>query len=417
MKKQIHLVAATILAAAPSYADAHLYKSDTNCEVKIGAEVYLQGGTRIQNNQNTNVSKNNDDIAFDSSAAAHLSVSNRSFNDWVYGLQLGLRATNLSEDKAGSHYLDRTYLWLEKDNYGRVEIGSTVSASSSMQTNGTSIAVAAGGADGAWSKYAQADTISTSGSDEVKSSNFITSTGLLFKETNFEDSNGHERSRKVTYYTPKHHGFQFGVSYIPDLANNGGYVTMPNASTANRQEKNAMAFGVTWEKTIDPKQEVKLALIGEYAKSTRSPKDVEFSRTYTKAKAIEFGGTYKYDAITVGASYGTHWKSNTQRISASIPNAFFYTAGVKYDVTKDLRTSVTYFHGEKFKNPADVVGFGVEYNLTPGFLPYLDIIHFDMKQKFHYDSKAVDADGQSSLASSNFRNKGTALIFGTKVSF
>jgi len=417
MKKQIHLLATAILAMSPSYADTHLYKSHTNCEVKIGAEMYLQGGTRIQSNNNTNVSKNNDDIGFDSSVAAHLSVSNRSFNDWVYGLQLGLRTNNISESKAGNDYLDRSYLWLEKDNYGRIEIGSNISAASSMQTNGTSVAVATGGADGAWGKYAQSDTISASGSDQVKSSNFITSPGLLFKETNFEDVNGHERSRKITYYTPKHYGFQFGASYIPDVTNNGGYATMPNPSTANRQEKNALAFGVTWEKTIAPKQEVKLALVGEYAKSTRSPKDIELSRTYTKAKAIEFGGTYKYDDITIGASYGTHWKSNIQKISDPIPNAFFYTAGVKYDITEDLRTSLTYFHGEKFKNPMDVVGFGVEYNLVPGFLPYLDIVHFDMKQKFNYAAKAFNEDGQSSLTSSNFRNKGTAFIFGTKLSF
>lgn len=419
MKKSTLLALSLFL---PLYAQSdHMFDiSPTDCEVLLGGEIYLQGGTRIQSKKNRlfRVTKNNNDVGFDSSAAAHITIRNKNFDNWSYGFQLGLGTNNISNSNAGENYLDRTYLWIERDRYGRIEIGSNSSAASAMQTNGISVTVATGGADGSWSKYVNSDTFDSSGNAALRSENFITFPGLLFQETNFEDIGTHERSRKVTYYSPKFQGFQFGVSYIPDIINKPGSVSMPNTFTrGNRQEKNAIAGGVTWEKTLAPHKEINLALIGEYAKSNRSSFDKSNGRSFYNARAIEIGGTYRHNSIAVGASYGTHWNSNLQKISASISNGFFYSAGIKYDMDSKTRTSLSYFYSEKLQNPMNVVSIGIEHELFPGFLPYAETTYFNMNQKFDYNEVALDANGQSTLSPSSHRNEGTSFIVGTKMSF
>jgi len=415
MKKTI-LATIVLFSQLSAIADHHLFKSySMNCEVLLGGELYLQGGTRIQNKKDRlyKVTKNNNDVGFDSSATAHITIKNKNFDNWSYGLQLALNTNNISNSGAGQSYLDRTYLWIEREKYGKIEIGSNISAASAMQINGASVAVATGGIDGAWAKYVNSDT------DSLRDENFITYPGLLFHETNFEDTGSHERSRKITYYSQKWQGFQFGASYIPDVDNKGSSVIMSTTGTGgNRQEKNAVASGITWEKELAPHRELKIALTGECAKSNRSTADKTNGRVYYNARAIELGGTYRHDSIQVGASYGTHWDSNIQKIAAGgVSNGFFYSAGIKYDINSNTRTSLSYFYSEKFQNPMDIVSIGVEHELAPGFLPYAEITHLNMKQKFNYTDIAFNANGQSTLSPSNYKNKATAIIIGTKMSF
>ena len=391
-----------------------------NCEILLGGEIYLQGGTRVQDKKYRlySVTKNNSDVGFDSSATAHLTIKNKNLEKWSYGLQLALGTNNISRSGAGQSYLDRTYLWLDRDKFGKIEIGSNISAASAMQTNGASVAVATGGVDGSWAKYVNSDTFDSSGTAALRDENFITYPGLLFQDSNFEEIGNHERSRKITYYSPKLHGFQVGLSYIPDVDNKGGSASMPNSdSDGNRQEKNALAGGISWEKTIAPYREVKISLVSEYAKSNRSALDKANGRVYYDARAIEVGGTYRHNNIQIGASYGTHWNSNIQKISASIDNGFFYSAGIKYDFDSNTRSSLSYFYSEKFQNPMNIVSAGIEHVLAPGFLPYAEVTYLNMKQNFNYTDIAFNANGQSTLTESHHRNEATAIIFGTKMSF
>lgn len=415
---KIYISSIAILLTTSSMADHHIPGVFNDFELKVGGEMYFQGGTRFQDSSKKfhATTTNNKDLGFDSSATVHFSLKSTLPNNWDYGMQLGIKANNISASKAGKDYIDRTYVWFEHDNVGRFELGSNESASTAMQTNGTSVAVASGGADGSWGKYVSFNTAAT-GTTGVNESNFLTFPGLLFNETNFDSTDTHERSRKITYYTPKFNGFQLGVSYTPDVTNNGGSSSMPSTSTTpNRQEKNGISLGLAWEKAIDDKQDVKVAFIGECGKLARSTLDKTNSRNYYKSQAFEVGANYRYDKIHLGASYGNHGKSNFQKISG-LSNTFFYTLGAQYDITPSTRSSISFLHTEKLKNKLDVAAIGIETDVAKGVLAYADLAHFKAKQTQNYASVAFNAGGNASVSSAAFNNKGTALIFGSKVFF
>jgi predicted porin len=386
-----------------SVADVEL-QSINGCKVKLGADLSFEAGTRIQDSKyrNTIVTANNSDLGFNSNVAAHLTIENNTVNNWNYGAQIGLTANTQGSSKAGKHYLDRTYIWTQHDDIGRFELGSNVSSAAEMQIKGDK--------SGGWDNY-----ISITTAAGVVKSNFLTGSKLVFKETTFKTPN--ERSRKVTYYTPKLKGFQFGVSYIPDVTNNGASSSTPNVSTSpSRQEYNAIAAGATWEHEFSPKQTLEVALVGEYASLKRSTTDVAQSRTYNKSKAVSIGATYTHGDLEISSSYGNHFKTNTQKI-ANIPNAWFCDLGAEYQLTEKLSINGSAFYSKKFSNPTTLLAIGAEYQLATGIKNYLKITNFNMKQKKIYTSIANNAAGNSSISSSGPSNKGTALILGTRFKF
>jgi hypothetical protein len=386
-----------------SVADVAL-QSTNICKVKLGAELSVEAGTRIQDSKyrNTPVTANNGDIGFNSNVAAHLTIENYTVNNWNYGAQIGLTATTQGSAKAGKHYLDRTYLWTQHEGIGRFELGSNISSAVEMQIKGDK--------SGGWDNY-----ISVTTSAGVVKNNFLTAAKLVLKETTFKTPN--ERSRKVTYYTPKIKGFQFGASYIPDATNNGSSISMPTVSTSpSRQEYNAIAAGATWEHEFAQKQTLEVALVGEYASVKRSTTDAAQARTYNKSKAVSIGATYAYEDLEISSSYGNHFKTNTQKI-ANIPNAWFCDLGAAYQLTEKLSINGSAFYSKKFSNPITLLSIGAEYQPVSGIKNYVKVTNFNMKQKKTYTSIANNAVGTSSISSSDLSNKGTALILGTKFKF
>jgi len=410
MKNKVLITTAiTALLSSGAMADVSLIKSKDGFNVDIGAELLFETGTRLQHGAGKSVTENNTDIGINSNAAIHLSAKQALANNWNVGLQLGLASNNLTATPAGAHYLDRTYIWAEQPSFGKAEFGSNVSAANNMKIDGD--------VSGGWEDYVNTDA------HGVKSSNFLTSPKLVFKEKDFDLFGSHERSRKVTYYTPKYSGFQYGISYIPDVYNNGSYANMPNAKVPNRKETNGVSMGLTWEKPLDNKQNLEFALAGEMAKVERSPLDKANHRSYYNSTAVMIGGTYKYEKLSLTASYGNHWKTRVQKTAAHVPYAYFSVLGASYDLTEKATLSSSFFYSRQYDNPMIVAAVAGEYKLIPGVLPYASIVFFDMWQKKNYTSvipvptKKNDANGNSSFSDSRASNSGTAFTLGTKFQF
>lgn len=401
----------------PSLADEH-FQTLNGCKVKMGAELTVEAGTRIQKSEyeNTAVTTNNEGIGFNSNVAAHLTVENETRNNWNYGAQIGLSANTKGSAKAGKHYLDRTYLWTQHDNVGRFELGSNRSAAGEMQITSDK--------SGGWDNY-----VSVSTAAGVAKSNFLTGAKLVFKETTFNTPN--ERSRKITYYTPKNNGFQFGVSYIPDVTNNGSASSTPNTSTSpTRQEYNAIAPGITWEHEFAPNRTLEVALVGEFASLKRSTADKTAGRIYNKSKAVAIGATYTHGDLEISSSYGNHFKTNTQKISTDIPNAWYADLGAEYQLNDKLTIKGSALYSEKYSNPFKLFAAGAEYQIASGIKTYATIAHFNMNQKKayfdvpHNSSSTTYSFGgtnytetDATIRDSSYKNKGTAVILGSKFKF
>lgn len=401
-----------------AHADVLLYKAPSEqYSVSMGATAYQEFGSRTQGRTYSISANNNNGIDFDSAASVHLSMRYDVSSDVVVGFQLGVAANNLSSSQAGLDRLDRSYIWIENNKYGRVEYGSNTGAAVSMETSGTTLAVATGGANGSWYKYFNSSTLDRNGETEVSGDSFLLAPGLVFPDDNFQALSTNERVRKLTYYAPKYDGVQFAISYMPDTRNYGSVPAMPNRTVSgDRRPKNGVSAGITWEKTFAPYKELTVALIGEYGTLERSAEDKINKRKFYNPSVFEIGFNYRYNSFVYGASYGQQWRSDIEKIPG-VPNIYFMTAGVKYDITSDLRASVSYFYSEKFHNIANVIGVGGEYSIYPGFLPYIDVVYINMQQKHIYNGPAYNESGVATLSRSNFVNDGMAFITGMKISF
>jgi len=407
------LLSTTMLFGSSAVADVNLFTSDTGYKVDLGGESYFEFGSRGQAKKYEKypVTNDNSDFAFYSNTAVHFSVYKDHQNGWQSGIQLGMRATNNTRNPIGKHLLDRTYFWTENDKYGILEVGSNVSASNAMMIDADIF--------GGWEGFVSLDT-----NGGVNEDNFLTSPKLVLKEKDW-DTQTHERSRKITYYTPKYHGFQYGISFIPDVWNNGGVVAMPQRADShnyygpNRREHDAVASGLSWEHEFDKNQSIEVAVVGEIARINRSSIDKYAGRSYYNSAAASVGVTYTYDKASFTAAYGNHWKTRVQKSVQNVPYAYFVNVGANYQYTEELNLSSAVFYSEQYGNPMMVAGVSSEYKVAPGLLPYANIVFFQMWQRNNYSNPSYysSTPTSASLTSSHASNNGVALILGTKLRF
>jgi len=331
---------------------------------------------------------------------------------------------------------------------GRFEMGTNSGVSSTMRIGADNIARATGGIDGDWANYVNLDTYTTDsnyGTAAVNSDNFVTGPSLFLTGFGGQNSGtpsanylaGDEKSRKVSYYTPKYNGFQFGLSYTPDNRNTGqDYMNelRDRDTYTNRKPtaKDAVAAGLTWEHDMAADQKLQLSLVGETASVKADPEDKvdNVQKAYHKVEGFIFGAQYNYQNWAFAASYGNRGKSLKAKnltvdnvANGSIKKAYFYTAGVAY-TQGAVGTSLTYMYTSDNKNKMDVVSLGMDYQLAPGLLPYAEVTYFNMKQKNNYSAGTPNAiEGTDATAATvtktnpEAKNKGTAFIIGTKINF
>ena len=164
----------------------------------------------------------------------------------------------LNADTTGSTPADRTMIFLESSKLGRVEMGSYKSASSGLEVSAKNLGVATGGIDGKVEKFLGKGP-KVNGRENSR--RFILYPAMPI------DCECSSVANKLTYYTPKIHGMQAGVSYSSDTQMIG---TVDTYNKVNRNSdgdfKDIINYGLTYENKI---QQVgyKVGLIGEHGKA------------------------------------------------------------------------------------------------------------------------------------------------------
>jgi len=376
------------------------------------------------------VSKNHNDFAFDTRAAIMAQLENK-VGDVTYGGRITLVPTNKS---SGSPSYNGSHLFVESA-FGKVELGSAFDAATTMMVSGYDVAAALGDA---WSSYAKFDTASmTSKGIEPE---FATTNDYFFGSllaSNLDQINDTtEQSRKITYYTPKYNGFQFGVSYIPDSANIGiakakeqgikpsvvEIEALNEVWVIDQNVKDAFALGLSYEHNISDGVDLKVAATGEFAKAAgkaikktystdkEQNKDLEknfvSSHKLSNLKTYHIGANLTYGSFSYGLSYGTLGKSlTTAEYHKNGRNTHYYNAGVGY-AQGPLGVSLSYFKSEQYKNKLDAVTLGTDYKLMPGLKPYAEITYFTKKGRPAY---LTDEPKK--------KTKGTIALIGAKLTF
>lgn len=424
--KKIALFATAAIFSAQAYAAC--------CDDKEGLEVKLQGmfdfqaGIRQQNKlaDKKLLSQTQKNGALYTNANVRALVSNTTDCGLTYGANVVLRTT-ASSNSAPS--VNGSHLFMQ-NNYGKLELGAKDDVASTMTLSAYSIARATGDD---WTRYVNLNP------ENLYNGN---PSDYGFVTDNFKSQSGPfagtERSRKVSYYTPKYSGLQIGVSYTPDSSNAGDSAFNGTGSTGIQSNvfydklnsytkgnydvvaKDIVSLGASYEHEIDDGVDIKVALTGEQGKAIARKHDNASPKNYTETtkiadlKSYTVGTVLNLGSWSVAGSYADLGKSLTSpKFNYDNKRTNMYSAGVAY-VQGPMGVSLTYIHTERFKNKLNAYTLGTDYKMAPGLMPYAEVTVFDAKNRGY---KSLNNTTLDSTKVNHQKRKGTVYLIGAKLSF
>lgn len=434
MKKLITLLCASCLASfafanTPNTANSPA-GGTSDMEITLEGIFVFESGYATQSRLpkvSKNITDNKKKLAFYTEAAIAATIK-QELDNMVVGAKIVLVPTTRA--KTSTSY-NGSHIFVETD-YGKIELGSPFDAAARMRITGYSVSVATGCG---WSKYMKLDN-SNMRHTGMKP-DFDTSDDFYIEsyKNGFDDNSGRkEPARKISYYTPKMQGFQFGVSYTPDSANNGGHYSLNNLDDAgfsksrtgiqratisngnevviNQNVKDAISAAISYEYELLNDIALRVSLTGNYAKPARTARILDRNKVLvaegklSNLKSYDIGGMLTYGNFSCAASYGSLGKSLTTPIyHLAGRKTDYYNAAVAYG-QGPIKTSLSYFKSSRYKNTIDAVSLGTEYKLTPGLLPYAEIAYFKAKGRPVYTPDAPKA-----------KTRGTVALLGAKFKF
>lgn len=359
--------------------------------VKVGGHLKFQAGAVSQSEKYKSTtfddSANQKKYKFNNDAHIYVSAQGQAENGVAYGANVRVKTTSESSENFKNGKTDKTYIWLES-SMGRVELGSNYFAGKLLKVGAHSIAKGTGGAsDGDWSNYTQFPQ---------------NGTNVFYKsgDTVFNKNPNEEQPMKVTWFSPRFSGFQFGLSFSPDSSRKG----TAGSSTTNPgvNAKNMYSIAMNYTNSFN---EMNLSLSALY-EGAKNP-----SATINDYKSYELGAAVGKGPFSFAASYGDDKKSSFQT-AITAPKQRFVTAAVAYE-NGPFAGSVSFFDAKaKFTDATPstlqhntrAYSLGLDYNIAAGFKSFVELTHFNI-------------DYKASATAQKDTNKGTVVIVGTSINF
>jgi len=344
-------------------------------------------------------------------------------DELAYGAKIVLVPTSKLKT---SPSLNGSHIFVESE-FGKVELGSPYDAASKLRITGGDIA-----AGGDWGTYGNIDDAALNykglSPEFAESEDYVQD--VFFRSKLGQISDKAEPARKVSYYTPKIQGIQAGISYTPDTGNTGGGAIAASQSgidefkiegtdntyVINKNAKDALGAGISYEHNISDGVDLKVAASGEYGKSAGKLRVIENkgkdsekllnSYKLSDLATYNLGLTLDYGNFSYGASYGTLGKSlTTKEFHKTGRNTKYLNGAIAYG-QGPIKTSVSYFKSNQFANTLNSVTLGSEYKLAPGLLPYAELSYFEAKGKPSFYPEAPKR-----------KTRGTVAVLGAKLKF
>lgn len=415
--------------------------------VSFSGQSKFEAGTKSQDTNHKAPlpnSPNQKSSAFYTQQKASLKAEGKS-DSLTYGAIMRLQLVGDMSNGMGDARNDRSHIYLDTDA-GSVQLGSNFAASKLMQIDAGTIASATGGVDGDWTNFSSvvasntaASNTTTTSSQLVAASNIAASAAVTGVDTlaNRLDYKG-ESARKITYMSPRISGLQLGVSFTPDINNNGGnnLVRSGDLDSSNMlyfglpvRVKNVWSLGLNYTNTFNDVN-VAFAAVADRGKSARQ--DLSANSTYTSPftgksitltsdqkfrdlKTYSVGGSVGTNGFTVAASYHDDGQSLTLE-SQDRFKSHWWTAGLAYE-NGPMSTSLTYLSGVKGAKgdgqtlKSEIISLGADYEVAPGLKPFAEITMVKFKPK-NTSTKTYDG-----VTYDTSRAKATVFMVGTKLKF
>ena len=319
-----------------------------------------------------------------------------------YGAEIDLQADITPDASNQGTNANRTFTYLE-GNFGRIELGGNKSVAATQRVDASSLAVATGGINGAWTYFVNGQGTGANQLNNAAGTGFITNSRLTSEHGSYKllGDEGTYNATKVSYYTPKYVGFQAGVSYTPQLADRG--------QTINRSDVSGLAdvidAGLTYDNTFGA-YKVALAATYEHADGKGAIDTTSFGTD--DVNEWNLGGLVGFKGFSLAASYGDYIDSG---IAGT--DGYYWTAGLGY-TTGPIGLSATFLESQLTNSNVTTGGqdkdfnnvvLGADYKLAPGLTPYAEVSFYDFN------------GAGNATAPANYTNNGTVVILGTQVAF
>ncbi len=287
-------------------------------------------------------------------------------NGVTFGFRVELEANSTGDT------IDESYLFVQSAELGRLQLGSENSAGYQMQIFGPETGL----------------PINT-GSQTQHVAN-PTSSGMFrspFGSTAIEPA-GDNDGQKLTYYTPRYQGFQFGISYLPDVDPTGGDTNALVVDDAVGRYNQGVSAALNYVDTLGP---VDLAVSGSLFWAEGPNGQGDFVDAYgpstgiTRSVGEDFwawstGASITWAGFTIGGSYAKVEEGRLRTVNAasstiagvSSTEGNGWEVGIAYE-TGPWTFGIQYYQGvEKGvlnipdNNFHQSVSSGVRYSLAPG---------------------------------------------------
>ena len=349
--------------------------------VNVGGFIDFQAGFSDQDFDTTGATSR--DVKFQNDTEVHVSVDGKSDNGLGYGAVIELEADVTADGDGEGLNADKTYIFGE-GGFGRVELGNNVSAADALQVDAGTIARATGGTDGDFYDYVNLTGVAGSGlpGGIAPDAKFIFSDDLptAFQAGITEDAT------KITYYTPRFSGVQFGASYTPDQGDGGTAAGFTGDNGTDYE--NVFNLGLNY--TAQQGQVgIQASVTGEFADNE--------SAAMENLNAYALGLVLSYGSFSVAGSYGD-WNDSFQAVG-STDDSDYWTLGGAYE-QGPVGVSATYLNSDFAGNELDLLSLGADYQLAAGLVPYVEVNIFDADE-----------------AGTSVDNDGTVVLVGTELTF
>jgi outer membrane protein OmpU len=321
-----------------------------------------------------------------------------------YGAVIDLEADLNNDGDDQGENAARTFTYLS-GNWGKAEMGANKGAAATTRVDASTLAVATGGINGAWTNFV--NNQAASGVKGKNTANFVTMSKLTSEHgtaTEFGNESTYNAT-KITYYTPRFSGFQAGVSYTPDLNDRGQSINKIDraANPGFFDQGDLIEGGINYENQFNNGVKLALSLTGETADADRA---TTAANQKEDLKAYALGGLVGYKGFSLAGSYG-NWGDSGQLKTATSDDADYWTVGAGYEAGP-FGLSATYLKSETevtatTENEFHNLVIGADYKLAPGLTPYAEVSFYDFDQ--------------AGTGAGVYDNDGTAFILGTQVAF
>jgi hypothetical protein len=434
------LLCTTALVGFASLASAADMSSNGDMQVSIAGNSKFEAGyvkRDAAHKEGFRYSPNQKTSAFVTSNKASIKAEGKN-DSMTYGAVVRLQTVANQSNGMSDSGMDRSHIYVNTDA-GAVQMGTNFAASKLLSVDAGTIASATGGIAGDYTKFMDVRENTVAGSMAALDSDTM---------TNRLDGYG-ESNRKITYLSPRISGAQLGMSFAPDMENNGGQ----GISRTNNQRymgrplsaKNLFSVALNYKNSFDDVN-VMFSVAGDFAKAKQdSSRDAVVYTYYSNVdangnasgegelRAFErgaFGGTaerndiktysvgtvVEYQGFSGALSYAKDGKSMTAK--GYDFTSYWMTAGLGYK-NGPMSTSLTYLYAKKGNKAAvegdvdagnttplvktSAVSLGADYAVAPGLTPFAEVTTVSVKP-----NKVINGET---------KQRATVFILGTRVKF